>query len=365
MSDPTLPPPTTSRRTGPDEGGPALGADPFATPSGPDPFVEGLEELGLVSGARPEIPIEPPHDFVDELEPPQPAPGWRSAPPVSEIDAEDPIRGLEALVPRDVMQRVSALDYLVEGEAPYDRYGFSPDVARRAFPYLYFLHRYYFRVNSEGHENIPTRGPAVLCGNHAGLLPFDAAMIVADTVMNTDPPRLPRAIVDIWAGSIPWVNVFYARGGQVIGTRENCTDLLSDGQLMLVFPEGVAGVRKTIAERYQLRPFRVGFIEQALAARAPIVPIAVIGSENQAPVLYDVKMLAKRLGLPAFPITPTFPWLGPLGLLPYPVSYRIVYGEPLHLHERFDDPDSLDPDTTRALSIEVQHVVQELVDQHR
>ena len=263
------------------------------------------------------------------------------------------------------MRRVNALSYLAEGEATYDRYGFSPEVTRRAFPYLWLLHRYYFRVESEGHEHIPSRGPAVMCGNHAGLLPFDAAMIVADSVMHTDPPRLPRSVVDIWAGSLPWVNVFYARGGQIIGTRENCADLLRDGQLMLVFPEGVAGVRKTIADRYQLRPFRVGFVEQALAARAPIVPVAVIGSENQAPVLFNFKALAKQLGLPAFPITPTFPWFGPLGLLPYPVSYKIVYGEPLALHERFDDPGSVDPDTTRALSAEVQQVVQELVDRHR
>jgi hypothetical protein len=172
-------------------------------------------------------------------------------------------------------------------------------------------------------------------------------------------------LVDIWAGSLPWVNVLYARGGQVIGTRENCADLLNEGQLLLVFPEGVAGVRKTIAERYPLRSFRVGFVEQAIAARAPVVPVAVIGSENQMPVLFNFEGIAKRLGLPAFPITPTFPWLGPLGLLPYPVSYRIVYGEPLHLAERFDDPSQVQPDDIRSLSMEVQQVVQELIDRNR
>jgi hypothetical protein len=91
----------------------------------------------------------------------------------------------------------------------------------------------------------------------------------------------------------------------------------------------------------------------------------VIGSENQTPVFYNFESLARRLGVPAFPITPTFPWFGPLGLLPYPVSYRIVYGEPLHLHERFDDPETLEPHEIENLSLEVRQVVQELVDHHR
>ncbi len=360
MSAPTRPP------TGPSDGAAepaALGSNPIDPPAGPDPFVQGLEQLGLdpvPAGSASETPLLDEAPSADER-----FRGWRTAPLLSELEPSEPLRGLESFVPEEVMQRVNALAYLAEGESSYDRYGFSPEVTRRAFPFFYALYKYYFRVESEGHEHIPTHGPAALCSNHAGVLPFDAAMIVTDSIMHTDPPRLPRSVVDIWAGSLPWVNVLYARGGQVVGTRENCSDLLADGQLMLVFPEGVAGVRKTIADRYQLRPFRVGFVEHALAARAPIVPIAVIGSENQTPVLFNFKSLAKRLGLPAFPITPTFPWFGPLGLLPYPVSYRIVYGEPLHLHERFDDPGELEPSVIRALSIEVQQVVQELLDRHR
>ena len=348
----------------------ALGSDPFEADHENDPFLDGLERLGL-EPPRP-APARATSDeqagprvFDDHPDAEDPRPGWRSAPLISELDSSE-VRGfLETFVPDDVMRRVSALSYLAEGSSNYDRYGFSPEVLRRSFPVFYALHQLYFRVKSHGHEHIPTRGPAVLCSNHAGLLPFDAAMIVTDTVLHTDPPRLPRSVVDVWAGALPWVNVFYARGGQVTGTRENFADLLSEGQLMLVFPEGVAGVRKTVAERYQLKRFRVGFIEQALAARAPIVPVAVIGSENQAPVLHNFAGLAKRLGMPVLPITPTFPLLGPLGLLPYPVSYRIVYGEPLRLHDRYDDPDSLEPETVQALANELRQVVQELVDRHR
>jgi 1-acyl-sn-glycerol-3-phosphate acyltransferase len=153
--------------------------------------------------------------------------------------------------------------------------------------------------------------------------------------------------------------------GQVIGTRENVADLLDDGQLLQVFPEGMDGVRKPITQRYRLQNFRVGFVEQALRARAPIVPMAFVGTDDQSPILYDVKPLARRLGLPVMPITPTFPWLGPLGLLPYPVSYKIVYGEPLRFHERFGPQGAEDPRLVRYLANQARRAVQNLVDRNR
>jgi 1-acyl-sn-glycerol-3-phosphate acyltransferase len=205
----------------------------------------------------------------------------------------------------------------------------------------------------------------VLAGNHGGLLPFDAAMAVVDGALHTDPPRLVRSVVDRWAGSLPWVNLFYARVGQIVGTRENFDKLLKEGQLLLVFPEGVEGMRKTIAHRYRLQKFRVGFIEHALRARAPIVPVAFIGSDDQSPILFDIKPLARRLGIPVAPITPTFPWFGPLGMLPYPVSYRIVYGEPLHYHERFGPEGANDSRLVRYLANQVRRAVQLLIDRNR
>ena len=187
----------------------------------------------------------------------------------------------------------------------------------------------------------------------------------SSTLLHTDPPRLLRAIVDRWAGSLPWVNIFYARAGQVIGTRENFADLLRDEQLLLVFPEGMDGVRKPITQRYRLQGFKVGFVEQALLGRAPIVPVAIIGSDNQAPILYDLKPLARLLGLPMAPITPTFPLLGPLGLIPYPVNYNIVYGEPLNFHERYGPEAAGNPRLVRYLAKQVRRAVQLLVDRHQ
>ena len=294
--------------------------------------------------------------------------GRRSRPSsvcLSDLEIHKPQGIFDRLLGEDARRRLFALGELVERESTHDRFGFSPLALRRSLPFFHALYRAYFRVQSQGHEHLPAKGPAVLAGNHAGLLPFDAAMTVLDVMLQTDPPRLPRAMVDRWAGTLPWLNVFYARVGQVIGTRENFSDLLDDGQLVLVFPEGIEGMRKRIHQRYRLQHFRIGFVEQALRARAPIVPVAIVGSDDQTPILVDIKPLARWLGLPVVPITPTFPWLGPLGLLPYPVGYRIVYGEPLCFHEHFGPEAADDAPLVRQLASKVQSAVQRLLDRNR
>jgi 1-acyl-sn-glycerol-3-phosphate acyltransferase len=363
---------------------PALGSNPFDE-EGSDPFLDGLELLGLPlapaartgelgsrrggSRAHSEAAAPAGITIVDLDEDEEPTPLRRSdrsrIPRVADVELPDDPSWLERLIDPEERQRIAALSYLVDSETGYDRYGLSPQTLRRAFPFVYALYRLYFRVQSEGHEFIPSDGAAILAANHGGLLPVDGAMVGLDCVLHPDPPRLPRAVVDVWAGSLPWINVFYARMGQVIGTRENFADLLSDGQLMLVFPEGMDGAKKTITQRYRLQRFRVGFVEQALVAGAPIVPVAVIGSDDQTPILYDAKSLARRLGLPTLPITPTFPWLGPLGLLPYPVNYHIIYGEPFEFHREYGPNDAEDPRLVRYLAGQVRHRVQQMVDRHR
>ena len=169
---------------------------------------------------------------------------WAATPMLEEVDLANASGLIDRLLGAGDRRRLAALSHLVENEVLYDRYGLSPEVLRRAFLIFSALHRFYFRVRSEGHENIPAQGPAVFVANHAGILPFDGAMICVDTALHTNPPRLTRAIVDRWAGNLPWVGVFYARVGQVVGTRENFEDLLRDGQIPLVFPEGMDGVRK-------------------------------------------------------------------------------------------------------------------------
>src|SRR5262249_46724625 len=130
---------------------------------------------------------------------------------------------------------------------------------------------------------------------------------------------------------------------EVIGTRDNVRELVRLKQLVMIFPEGMAGIKKRAAERYVLQPFHLGFVEESLRHRVPIIPVAVVGADDQAPVLWDLQPLAKLLGLPLFPITPTSPLFGRLGLLPYPVLYEIVYGEPFRFSEDFPPEAIEDP----------------------
>lgn len=349
---------------------PALGSDPFAVDKDePDPFLEGMLLLrqtdAMPAARRPRIdsPRRPAIAVRNRTQAKERE--WIEVPELSEVELPDRTSWVDRLLSDEERRRIAAIAHLAGGDAAYDRFGLSADVVRNTLPILTALYRIYFRVRSCGHENIPKRGPVILAGNHAGVLPFDAAMVVTDLLLKCDPPRLARTVVDRWAGTLPWVNIFYARAGQVTGSRENFADLLASGQAVMVLPEGMNGALKPFSERYRLQDFRVGFIEQSLAAGAPIVPTAVVGSDDQMPVLFDLSKFAKRFGMPMLPITPTFPWLGPLGLLPYPVSYEIVYGEPLRFYERYSAEDARDPELLRFLSRQVRRAVQRLVDQHR
>jgi 1-acyl-sn-glycerol-3-phosphate acyltransferase len=332
-----------------------LGRDPFEEPEAQDPGLARLAPL------RAPAPLET-------------RPAWRGlapaavAPPrrprLAEPDPGGP--DVPPLPPSALdRRRVAALERLVPEGLRHDAFGLAPDVVRRALPFFELLYRRWFRVRSEGHEHVPAEGPAILVANHGGLLPFDGAMCVLDVFLHTEPPRLPRALVDRFAGRLPFVNVFFARAGQVMATRENFRELLRRGELVLVFPEGIAGIRKTVSQRYRLQPFHTGFAEEALRARVPIVPVTIVGAEDQAPILYDVRPLARRLGLPVAPVTPTFPWLGPLGLLPYPVRYRILYGEALRPAERHGPEAAEDARSVQAIASEVRRIVQRTLDRQR
>ncbi|MCP3983736.1 MAG: acyltransferase family protein [bacterium] len=235
-----------------------------------------------------------------------------------------------------------------------DPFGLDPEAIERARPFFEFLYRRWFRVQSHGFEHVPEAGPAILVANHGGVLPFDAAMLIMDGLHHGDPPRVLRTLVDRFVAELPVVSPFYAAMGQVTGTRENFRALLARGDRVLVFPEGAAGISKSFFSRFVLEDFHSGFVEEALRAQVPIVPVAVRGPESQAPVIADLRQVGARLGLPAFPITPTFPLLGPLGLIPLPVQYRVRYGPPIPAEDLF----AVGPD--RA-ALEVRNLIQSML----
>ena len=214
------------------------------------------------------------------------------------------------------------------GEFDVDDFGFDRELTEAILPLFRLISRRYWRVEVEGTEHIPRRGGALLVSNHAGVLPWDGAMIkvaVFDAV-----ERHARALVATWFGELPVASWFLRRTGQAPGHPDDTLRLLRGGDLVLVFPEGVKGTGKAWGERYRLRRFgRGGFVEVAARAGVPILPVSVIGSEETYPMIADVRPLAQLLGMPYFPVTPTWPLLGPLGLLPLPSKWRITFHPPV------------------------------------
>jgi 1-acyl-sn-glycerol-3-phosphate acyltransferase len=243
----------------------------------------------------------------------------------------DLIGGLRPLVVRDLQDRIDErLERIPNRLNAYgfDPYGLSPDVVRWTALTTALLYRYYFRVRTSGIEGVPAGGVLVIA-NHAGQLPFDGAMLSTALLLEAEPPRIARGMGEYWIPQLPWVSVLAARTGAVVGTPRNCVHMLEAGECVLAFPEGVRGMNKLFRERYELQRFGLGFMRLALETRAPIVPVGIVGSEEQQPAFANLKGLARLLGMPAFPLTLGFPWLGPLGLLPLPVRYHIHFGEPL------------------------------------
>jgi 1-acyl-sn-glycerol-3-phosphate acyltransferase len=235
------------------------------------------------------------------------------------------------MVSDDLEDRLAVLR--PENEYGVDPFGFSLSYTLKAIGPFLWLYQNYFRVETFGIENVPP-GRVLLVSNHSGQLPLDGAMIGVAMLTEAKPPRPIRSMVEKWVPSLPFVSTFMARMGQIVGTPENCRRLLEKDEAILVFPEGVKGLSKLFARRYQLQQFGLGFMRLALETGTPIVPVAVIGAEEQAAAVADVKPLAKLLGFPAFPLTP-------YGLpLPLPTKYRLHFGAPLTFTGSSDDDDS-------------------------
>ena len=198
-------------------------------------------------------------------------------------------------------------------------------------------------------------GRILLISNHSGQVPIDAALIGASLFMDVEPPRFTRAMVEKWTQTLPFVSLLFARVGQVVGVPENAKRLLENDEALLVFPEGARGISKSFDKRYQLVDFGLGFMRLALETGTPIVPVAVIGGEEQYISVGNFESLAKLLRMPNMPILPQL--LLPFGALPLPTRYRIYFGEPMRFEGDPDDDDAIIEEKVFAVKATIQSMI--------
>ena len=240
-------------------------------------------------------------------------------------------------------------------EYGYDRWGASPRAAARTLALVRVLYRHYFRVEAHGLDHVPS-GRVLLIGNHSAQLAYDGMLIAASFVLDAEPPRFVRAMIERFFANPPFVNVMMARMGQLIGIPQNCKRLLSEDEAaVLVFPEGERGGGKVFKNRYKLMGFGHGFMRLALETQTPIVPVAVVGAEEQYPSLGDIKPLAKLLGMPAFPVIPQL-FVGMLA--PLPTKYHLYFGEPLRFEGDPDDDDAVIEEKVWSVRTAIESMLQ-------
>ncbi len=229
----------------------------------------------------------------------------------------------------ELEDRLSKLP-LETNEYGFDPYGFHRETAQKLLLPGLLMYRHYFRCETYGIENVP-EGRVLVVGNHAGQFAYDGAMVSMALLMEANPPRMARGMGEYFLWKVPWMGRLASRMGTMTGTPENCVGVLDREGCVMAFPEGARGANKPFHKRYQLQKFGTGFMRLALETNTPILPVGIVGSEEQQPGLANLESVGHALGLPSLPITITMPWLGPLGAaVALPVKYHIHFGELLH-----------------------------------
>lgn len=248
----------------------------------------------------------------------------------------------------------------MSGEYEVDEFGFDPHFTESVwFPAVRQVYDKWFRVEVSGIENLPVEGGALLVANHAGVLPIDALMTSLAVRDNHPTGRYLRILAADMAFEAPGVSDVARRIGATLACTADADRLLRAGELAAVWPEGYKGIGKLYKDRYKLQRFgRGGFVTTALRNAAPIIPVSIVGSEEIYPMIGDFKPLAKILGIPYFPITPLFPWLGPLGAVPLPSKWHIHFGRPIETGG-YDESSADDPMVVFDLTDHVREEIQQ------
>ncbi|MGH8794590.1 MAG: lysophospholipid acyltransferase family protein [Stackebrandtia sp.] len=231
----------------------------------------------------------------------------------------------------------------IAGEYDVDEFGFDTELTEQVtLPLLRPLYRDWFRVETVGLDNVPKEGAALLVGNHSGTVAMDALMVQLALFDDHPAHRRLRLLAADFVFKAPVLGEYARKTGATLASNADAERLLRSGEIVGVFPEGVKGTGKPMWERYKLKRFgRGGFVATALTTGAPIIPVSIVGAEEIYPIIGEIPLLARLFNLPYFPVTPTFPWLGPLGAIPLPSKWIIEFGEPIAtqgLADLADDP---------------------------
>ena len=259
---------------------------------------------------------------------------------------------------------VAALRRRVTGDYTVDEFGFDAELTEKfVLAALRPIATKWFRIEVRGAENIPTTGGALVVSNHSGTIPVDALMTMS-TVYDTTGRHL-RALGADLVFKLPFVGSLARAGGATLACNEDAERMMAGGELVGVWPEGFKGIGKPVSERYKLQRFgRGGFVAAALRSKVPIIPLSVVGAEEIYPLVGNLPTLARLLGVPYIPITPFFPWLGPLGMVPLPSKWMLDFGEPIRT-DAFDDAAADDPmlvfDVTDQVRESIQQTLFELL----
>ncbi|WP_435599015.1 lysophospholipid acyltransferase family protein [Streptomyces anulatus] len=271
---------------------------------------------------------------------------------------------------RRIASGLAFLRRRVTGDYDVDEFGYDEELTDQVLMSLLRpLADKYFRVEVKGIENIPSDGGALIVANHSGTLPLDGLMLQVAVHDHHPADRHLRLLAADLVFHLPVVNELARKAGHTLACAEDAQRLLETGEIVGVMPEGFKGIGKPFGERYKLQRFgRGGFVSTALRAGAPIVPCSIVGAEEIYPMIGNAKTLARLLGIPYFPITPTFPWLGPLGALPLPTKWTIQFGEPIptdgYPPEAAEDP-MLMFNLTDQVREQIQHTLYKLLVQRR
>jgi 1-acyl-sn-glycerol-3-phosphate acyltransferase len=243
------------------------------------------------------------------------------------------------------------------GDYEVDEYGFDPEVAERLLlATLRPIAEKWFRVEVRGVDNLPADGGALVVSNHSGTLPMDGLMTMLSIHDHTG--RFLRPLGADLVFRMPIVSSLARKGGATLACNEDAERMLAGGELVGVWPEGFKGIGKPFGDRYKLQRFgRGGFVAAALRTGVPIVPLSVVGAEEIYPLVGNVPALARLLGVPYVPITPFFPWLGPLGLVPLPSKWLLEFGEPIRT-DAYEPGEAEDPMLVFNVTDQVRETIQ-------